>query len=170
MLRLLRGAKNRFLQYLARFAPGAMSMRVSLHRLRGVKLGKGVFIGTDVLIETEHPSLVSIGNGVGISMRTVIIAHFRGFGRLGEGKPRREYTVRIEDDVYIGPGVIVLPNVTIGAGAVVSAGSVVTRSVRPLTMVQGNPARPVAKCGVVLGLHTPLREFYRHLEPLQYGD
>jgi acetyltransferase-like isoleucine patch superfamily enzyme len=75
-------------------------------------------------------------------------------------------SVRIEDDVFIGPGAIILPNVTIGHGAVVHAGSVVTRSVPPLTMVRGNPAEPVARCGVPLGRSTPLRQFYRQLQPL----
>jgi acetyltransferase-like isoleucine patch superfamily enzyme len=99
-------------------------------------------------------------------MRTTIIAHFRGEWDAGldgdEG-----VTVRIEDDAFIGPGVIILPNVTIGHGAVVTAGSVVSRSVPPLTMVQGNPAKPVARCGVPLGMQTPLKEFYRRLRPIR---
>ena len=54
-----------------------------------------------------------------------------------------------------------MPNVTIGAGAVVAAGQVApsTRSVAPLTMVQGNPAKPIARCGIPLGLDTPVKEF-----------
>src|SRR5947208_178853 len=70
------------------------------------------------------------------------------------------------DDAFLGPGVIIMPNVTIGAGAVVAAGSVVTRSVAPLTMVQGNPAKPIARCGIPLGLDTPIKEFYRRLTPI----
>jgi serine acetyltransferase len=50
---------------------------------------------------------------------------------------------------------------------VVTAGSVVTSSVPPLTMVQGNPARPVARCGIPLSLRTPPGEFYRRLQPLR---
>jgi galactoside O-acetyltransferase len=75
--------------------------------------------------------------------------------------------VVIEDDVFIGPNVTILPNVRIGHGAVVTAGSVVSQSVPPLTMVQGVPARPVARCGVPLGMRTPIREFYRQLRPLR---
>ena len=153
---LFRGAKNRILQHLARFAPGAMTLRVLLHRWRGVTIGNGVWIGYDSILETSYPDLISIGNGVLISVRTMIIAHFHG----SKG-------VRLEDDVWIGPGVIILPNVTIGRGAVVSAGSVVTTSVPPMTLVQGNPARPIAKCGVSLGMDTPIKEFLFHLRPLQ---
>jgi acetyltransferase-like isoleucine patch superfamily enzyme len=161
---LLFGARNRLLQGVARYAPGGESLRVRLHRLRGVSIGEGTFIGTDALIETSYPYLVVIGNDVAIGIRTIIIAHFRG------PVPRDRPTVRIEDEVFVGPGVIVLPNVTIGYGAVVTAGSVVTRSVPPLTMVQGNPAKPVGRCGVPLGMKTPLSEFYRRLRPLVDDD
>jgi hypothetical protein len=33
-------------------------------------------------------------------------------------------------------------------------------------MVQGNPARAVAKLGLPLGHTTPIKEFLRHLRPL----
>jgi acetyltransferase-like isoleucine patch superfamily enzyme len=73
--------------------------------------------------------------------------------------------VRIEDNAFVGPGVYILPNVTIGEGAVVAAGSIVNRSVPPQTMVRGNPARVVARCGVPLRGHS-YEEFMRHLEPV----
>jgi acetyltransferase-like isoleucine patch superfamily enzyme len=60
-----------------------------------------------------------------------------------------------------------MPNVTIGHGPVVASGSVVTRSVAPLTMAQGNPAQPIARCGVRLGLDTPVKEFCRQLTPIE---
>jgi heptaprenylglycerol acetyltransferase len=157
---LLGGARKRALALLALYGPGAHTLRVRLHRLRGVTIGEGVFIGTDVLIETSHPEMVSIGNGVDIGARTMIVAH-------QQGETQRDgISVRIEDDAFIGPGAILLPHVTIGRGAVVNAGSVVTKSVPPLTMVRGNPAEPVARCGVALGRSTPLRDFYRQLQPL----
>jgi acetyltransferase-like isoleucine patch superfamily enzyme len=159
----LTGAKNRLLQLLALYAPGATTVRPQLHRWRGVSIGDDVFISTDAILETSYPKLISIGNEVVIGIRCVIIGHFR----LDEEEPLRQPSVRIEDQVFIGPGVYVLPNVTIGHGAVVNAGSIVTRSVPPLTMVQGNPAVPVARCGVPLGAHTPLKEFYRALRPIK---
>ncbi|MGW0817861.1 sugar O-acetyltransferase [Streptomyces viridiviolaceus] len=51
--------------------------------------------------------------------------------------------VRIEDDVWIGTGAMIMPGVTIGRGSVVGAGSVVTAHVPPMVVVAGTPARVV---------------------------
>ncbi len=47
----------------------------------------------------------------------------------------------IEQNAWLGGGVIVLPGVTIGENAVVGAGAVVTKDVLPNVVVAGNPAR-----------------------------
>jgi acetyltransferase-like isoleucine patch superfamily enzyme/acyl carrier protein len=160
------GLKNRLLQLIALHAPGYTTTRVWLHRLRGVAIGNNVSIGLSALIETAYPRLVSIGNNVTIGMRTIIIGHLRDL--TSEARAGNERTIRIEDDVYIGPGVIILPNVTIGRGAVVSAGSVVSRSVPPQTLVRGNPAEPIAHCGVSLGGGVSYEQFVRHLTPINH--
>jgi maltose O-acetyltransferase len=49
----------------------------------------------------------------------------------------------IEDEVWIGAGVIVLPGVTIGARTTVGAGSVVTKSLPPDVLAAGNPCRVI---------------------------
>jgi maltose O-acetyltransferase len=49
--------------------------------------------------------------------------------------------VIIEEDVWLGGGVIVCPGVTIGRGTVVGAGSVVTRSLPANVFAAGNPCR-----------------------------
>jgi heptaprenylglycerol acetyltransferase len=165
----LAGARNRALQVIALYAPGGDTTRVLLHRLRGVEIGENTWIGFDTLIEPSYPHRVAIGNRVAIGIRVLILAHFAHQGRKREtsgGSLDDRVSVRIEDDVFIGPSAVIMPNVTIGAGAVVTAGSVVTRSVAPLTMVQGNPAKPIARCGIPLGLDTPIKEFYRRLTPI----
>lgn len=156
MLKSLTSVRNRILQLLARNIPGAKTWRVRLHRWRGVKIGAGVFVGYDAIIETEHPHLVTIKDGVDIGIRSTIIAHMR-----------ESRAVTIEEDVIIGPGVIVLPNVTIGRGSIVTAGSVVTTSVPPMTMVQGNPAKPIARVGIILKPGVSIREFSKHLKPIR---
>jgi acetyltransferase-like isoleucine patch superfamily enzyme len=160
---VLTALRNRVLQFVALFAPGGYSIRVALHRARGVTIGRNVFVGTAVILETDRPHLVSIGSNVAISVRVTIIAHFAGTTQADRDGDESKISVRIEDDVFIGPGVIILPNVTIGRGATVAAGSVVTRSVPPLTMVQGNPAKPVARSDVALMTVSP-REYYRRLK------
>jgi len=164
------GIRNRALQVLALYAPGGDTTRVLLHRLRGVTIGEQSWIGFDTLIEPSYPHRVVIGDRVAIGIRVLILAHFAHHGRNREtsaGALDERVSVRIEDDVFIGPSAVIMPNVTIGAGAVVAAGSVVTRSVAPLTMVQGNPAKPIARCGIPLGLDTPIKEFYRRLTPIE---
>jgi len=49
--------------------------------------------------------------------------------------------VRIDDDVWIGIGAIILKGVHIGAGAKIAAGSVVTKDVPTGVNVAGNPAK-----------------------------
>lgn len=163
---IFHGLKNRLLQYVSRFVPGAISVRVWLHRLRGVKIGRGVFIGTDVLIETAHPERVSIGNDVIIGIRCVLIAHFDAQEITTKNNQGTRPSIVIEDDVFIGPGVIILPNVRIGRGSVITAGSVITNSVPQRTMMQGNPAKPVARCHTPLRRDTPIWQFYRNLEKI----
>ena len=158
------GLKNRLFQLAALYAPGYKTTRVWLHRMRGVSIGDNVSIGLSVLIETAYPRLVSIGNNVSIGMRAIIIGHLRDL--TTQARDSNQPTVRIEDNAYIGPGVIILPNVTIGHGAVVSAGSVVSRSIPQQTLAQGNPAKPIARCGVSLGGGVSYEQFLRHLTPM----
>ena len=153
---LFSGLRNRVLQELARFLPGARSLRPRIHRWRGMKIGENTWIGYDCVMETSRPHLVTIGQNVVLSIRVMLVAHFRG----SEG-------ITIEDDVFVGPGAIILPNVTLGRGCVVTAGSVVATSVPPMTVVQGNPARPIATCGVTLVGEEPLKVFYRSLRPIK---
>jgi acetyltransferase-like isoleucine patch superfamily enzyme len=152
---VIRGTLNRVLQHLARFMPGARTYRVALHRARGVQIGRDVWIGYDAILDTSRPYLITLEDRSSIGMRVTIIAHFR-----------ESQGVKIEKDAFVGPGAIILPNVVIGRGAVVTAGSVVTRSVDPMTVVQGNPAVAVARCGVPLGPDVTLKEFSRRLKPL----
>jgi serine acetyltransferase len=153
---LFRGLVNRVFQEMARVLPGAQSLRVALHRGRGVKIGTNVWIGYDVVLDTSQPSLITLEDGCVLNMRVTVLAHFR------ESKG-----VKIGCNAFIGAGALILPNVTIGEGAVVAAGSVVTRSVPAMTMVQGNPAAPVAQCGIPIGPETTLKEFTRNLRPLR---
>ncbi|MBF6567579.1 MAG: acyltransferase [Candidatus Binataceae bacterium] len=160
-----RALKNRILQSLARSMPGATGFRIWAHRQRGVKIGERVHIASDVMMETAYPQWISIGNDVQVGIRCLIIAHIHSL--LPHEEDLSNYvSVKIEDEVYLGAGSIILPNVTIGRGAVITAGSVVTRSIPAMTMVQGNPAKAVARCGIPLLWDTPIKKFYLNLKPI----
>ncbi|MCF6507426.1 sugar O-acetyltransferase [Blastococcus sp. MG754426] len=51
--------------------------------------------------------------------------------------------VTIDDNAWLGGGVVVLPGVTVGADTVVGAGAVVTADLPPGVVAVGNPARVV---------------------------
>ena len=49
--------------------------------------------------------------------------------------------VVIEDNVWVGEGVVILPGVSIGQNSVIGANSVVTKSFPKNSVIGGNPAR-----------------------------
>ena len=59
----------------------------------------------------------------------------------------RAQGIKIEDDVWLGAGAIVLDGVTIGKGSVIGAGAVVTKNIPPYSVAVGVPARVIKKRG-----------------------
>ena len=57
----------------------------------------------------------------------------------------RAQPIVIEDNVWLGTGVIILPGTTIGSGSVISAGSVVKGTVEKDCLMMGNPAKVVKR-------------------------
>lgn len=58
------------------------------------------------------------------------------------------FPIHIEENVWIGAGVIVLPGVTIGKNSVIGSGSVVTRDIPENVVAMGTPcrvARPISE-------------------------
>jgi heptaprenylglycerol acetyltransferase len=151
---------GRTLHLLARFAPGATSFRPFVHRLRGVQIGKDVFIGDEVYLENEYPERVEIHDGVQISVRATILAHTRGPGR-----------VVLEKNVYIGPHVLVVTSegkvLRIGEGAVVGAGCVITKDVESHTFVMGEFGKAIAEVRLPLSRADRLEDFIKGLVPLK---
>ena len=144
---------------LARFLPGASSVRPFLHRLRGVRIHGKVFIGDDVYLENEHPECVEIHDEAIIGLRSTIVAHTRGAGE-----------VIIERQAVLGAGCILIcavnQKLVIGQGAVIGAGSVVSRSVPARTLCSGPKAQVLAKVTVPLTMEANYDAFISGLRSL----
>ena len=161
MIRALpRRVSNRLLHLLARFLPGATSLRPFLHRLRGMKVAKGVFIGDEVYLDNEHPEAIELHEGALIGLRSTIVAHTRGPGQVVIGK-----------NAVIGAGTLITcsggKNLEIGEGAVIGAGSVVANSIPPFTFCGSPRIRVLATVTVPFTLKTSYQDFLRGLRPLR---
>ena len=97
---------------------------------------------------------VTIGNNVLIASRVFIsdLNHGSYSGDLHSSpesiaskRPLCTSSVLIEDNVWIGEGVVVLPGVSIGACSIIGANSVVTKSVPSFSIAVGNPAVVIKK-------------------------
>jgi acetyltransferase-like isoleucine patch superfamily enzyme/acyl carrier protein len=160
---LFRRSLNRFLHMLCRFLPGATTVRPFLHRLRGVRVGRNVWIGDDVYIENEYPECVEIQDGAMIGLRTVIVAHTRGAGKIIVGR-----------NAFIGAGSIVVTSakrtLSIGEGSVLMASSVITSDVLPFMLYGAEQAKPLARVTEPFTPDRAYEEFIGSLRPLTQRD
>lgn len=117
----------------------------------GARFGSGrqVIVGDNsgLGIDCDIAGPVEIGRNVMMGPRVTILTMNHDFSDTSRPMIEQGHTenrpVVVEDDVWIGVGVILLPGVRVGRGAVVGAGAVVTKSVAPWSVVGGNPARVI---------------------------
>jgi len=109
-----------------------------------LSIGSNTYIGENNNIRASGGNIF-IGNNCLISQFVTIVAsnHNIKIGQLinKQGWSKSNNFVKINDDVWVGAGSIILPGVTIGKGAVIAAGSVVTKDVDENAIVAGNPAK-----------------------------
>ncbi len=146
---MIRSFFNKIFQSIAYIAFPA-PVRTFFIKLKGVKLGKNVIIGSYVYIDDRHPDSISIGDGSMITTRCIIIAHQRDLSGYRVGMDISECPlvitpVVIGKGVHIGMGSIILPGVTIGDGAIIGAGSVVSKDIPSYTIAVGVPAKVIKK-------------------------
>ena len=132
-----------------------------------VKIGSYVNIYRDTIIETDfggdltigdyssiHPrcqinayvSSVTINKGVMIAPNCAIYPHTHGleYGHAhSEAAFGSKGPILIDDEAWLGFGVIVLGGVRIGKGAAVGAGAVVTHDIPDNAIAVGNPAKVI---------------------------
>lgn len=135
---------GRVLRILAWLAP-VYQFRASVYRKCGVKIGRNVFIGFQVLMDGEYPEYIEIEDEASIGPGASIMAHSSGSVfhqryKIYYEQPRK---VTIKRGAWVAADAVILPGVTVGEGAIVAAGAVVSRDVPKYTIVAGNPARPV---------------------------
>ena len=156
---LLRRITNRLLGFLARVLPGATTLRPVLHRLRGVKITGRVFIGDDVYLENEYPENVEIQDGAQVCLRSVLLAHTRGAGKIVIGQ-----------NAFVGANTVITTapgrTVTIGEGAVIATSSVVSSDVPGFTLFGIPKGKPLARVTVPLTMETSFDDFLSGLKPL----
>lgn len=120
-----------------------LGKHVSLNRnsqiavTKGAQLSIGAYAGigdNDVIVARES---ITIGNNVMLGPNVCIYDHDHVFRKPGIMRDMGFETspVVIEDNVWIGAGVIVLRGVTIGTGSVIAAGTVVNKDIPPNSIV-----------------------------------
>jgi len=154
---------SRLINKIAFFSPGGGSLRVRLQRMRGVKLGRGVFIGQYVYIDELHPEGIYIGDNCTIGLRTTIFSHFY-WGPRRKGQYAR---VVLEKNVYVGPHCLILPGVTIGEGSVIKGETVISHNVPPHVFYGLPNPQILGKVTTPLTPESNYEEFVRGLKPLR---
>jgi acetyltransferase-like isoleucine patch superfamily enzyme len=110
-----------------------------------IDIGGGTVIGAFTCI--HGPGHIKIGESCLIASHVGIYANNHNFADISrriidQGVTRKG--IVIEDDCWLGTGVIVLDGVTIGQGSVIGAGAVVTKSIPPYSVAVGVPAKVIS--------------------------
>lgn len=130
----------------AMWFPGNI-FRVFFNRLRGVTIGKKVWIGQGAILG-QHPFLLTIKDNVIISAGVKILTHDTSFTVVG-GKDLAAAVV-IGSNVQIGENVVILPGVEIGDHCIIGASAMVNKHIPAGHVAAGVPSRII--CSTEEGL------------------
>mgnify|MGYP005802652687 FL=1 len=137
---------------------GSIGQNVTIDTPLHCDHGKNIHIGNNVIINMNCTFVdnkeITIGNYVLISSNVQIYTSshpvlpqerliFKNTKGTGSFFKTFALPVKIQDNVWIGGGCIILPGVTIGKNSVIGAGSVVTRSIPENSVAVGNPCRVI---------------------------
>lgn len=115
---------------------------------RGLRVGKNFSRQRNVIIDSSHCWLITIGDNVTMAPRVFILAHDSStYNHLGYTRIGR---VDIGNNVFIGADTVVLPGVSIGDNSVIGANSTVTKNIPANVVAAGNPARVICSLDVFI--------------------
>lgn len=114
----------------------------------GCHVGKDVFIGSNVWVDTGHAELIYIEDHAHVTGLTVLLCHKRELSGYYQGDdyaklPYKTGEIHLGKGCSTGTGTLILPGVTIGEGAIIGAGSLVTKDIPAWTIAMGRPAKVV---------------------------
>ena len=114
----------------------------------GAKVGKNVFIGSNVWIDSGHANLIEIEEKAHVDARCVLLCHKRELKDYYCGEdysklPYKKGKIVIKKGCSIGTDSLIMPGVTIGEGAIIGAGSLVTKDIPAWTIATGRPAKVI---------------------------
>ena len=114
----------------------------------GCHVGKDIFVGDNVRIDSGHTDLIYIGDHAHITGGCRLLCHQRNLRNYRKGDDAAKLPYKL-GEIHIGKGVmigmesLIMPGVTIGDGAIVGAYSLVTKDIPAWTIATGRPAKVV---------------------------
>ena len=114
----------------------------------GCHVGKNVFIGSHIYVDSGHANLIHIADYAHVTAKTVLLCHKRDLSEYYEGDnynhlPYKTGDIFLGKGCSTGTGTIIMPGVTIGEGSIVGAGSLVTHDIPDWSIAVGRPAKVV---------------------------
>ncbi len=114
----------------------------------GCHVGKDVFVGDHVRVDSGHADLIYIDDHAHITGGCRLLCHQRDLRHYRKGDDAAKLPYKL-GEIHVGKGVMVgmetliMPGVTIGDGAIVGAYSLVTKDISAWTIATGRPAKVV---------------------------
>lgn len=118
--------------------PISMKMRVVFLRRMGYKFGQGCLVGKYFFVSDRgiDKDNLTVGQRVNISSNvTIVTTSSPNTSELSKVFKLQYEPVIIEDDVWIGTGVIILPGVKIGRCSIIGAGTIIDKDIPAFSLV-----------------------------------
>ncbi len=107
-------------------------------------LKDNVFIGSNCEFNIRKKIIIGNNSLIGSGSRFIDHDHGINLGELIRNQLCPEKEIIIGEDVWVGCNVVILKGVHIGDGAVIAAGAVVNKSIPPLEIWGGVPAKKIS--------------------------